>query len=284
MTAWSEAARAPTGSRHVPRDRGRPDVVVLHGLSGSWRWWSLVAGRLHGIIAFISWGCHDSDASARALAPWLGASWTYPLPPVDLVGHSLGGRSQPSWRQPAGSVRRLALVAPAGHPLRSEVARALAASARGAVRVRTELPTIVADAVRTGPITSLAAAVYIWSGVRAGLRDPSADATRFGRTRPARTPRVAEEWPAQLPHSRFVRLPCGHVPMEEAPDQSRVSLLGFLGDQLPDDAGDEVGLRLGDGCGSPARSRGPRGGAKWRRARPTRGSRRRLVPCTTTAG
>ncbi len=229
-----------------------PDVVVVHGLSGSWRWWSLLAERLaeHHRLHFVELP-RLGRIRAGELAPWLGRFLDVAgLAPVDLLGHSLGGlvAAELATSRPE-SVRRLALVAPAGIPCgRGLLGRSLPLLEE-LYGVRGELPTIVADAVRTGPITLLHGAVYVWErDVRAELGAIRAPTLLvWGERDRLVPPRVAEEWQAQLPHSRFVQLPCGHVPMWEAPDELAVALLDFFGDQLPDDAADEVGLGVGDG-------------------------------------
>ena len=229
-----------------------PDVVVVHGLSGSWRWWSLVAERLAARMRlhFVELP-HLGRLRAGELAPWLARLLDAAgLGPVDLVGHSLGGlvAAELAATEPA-RVRRLALVAPAGIPCgRGLVGRSLPLL-RELYDVRAELPTIVADAFRAGPTTLLHGAVYVWErDLRAELGAIEAPTLLVWGDRDRLVPaRVAEEWQARLPRSRFVQLPCGHVPMWEAPDELAHSLLGFLCDQLPDDPGDDAGPGVRNG-------------------------------------
>jgi len=229
-----------------------PDVVVVHGLSGSWRWWSLVVERLAARMRlhFVELP-HLGRLRAGELAPWLARLLdTAGLGPVDLVGHSLGGlvAAELAATEP-GRVRRLALVAPAGIPCgRGLVGRSLPLL-RELYDVRAELPTIVADAFRAGPTTLLHGAVYVWErDLRAELGAIDAPTLLVWGDRDRLVPaRVAEEWQARLPRSRFVQLPCGHVPMWEAPDELAGSLLAFLCDQLPDDPGDDAGPGVRNG-------------------------------------
>ena len=229
-----------------------PDVVVVHGLSGSWRWWSPIAEGLAD-----SYRVHFVELPrlgrlrAGELAPWLGRLLDRTgLGPVDLVGHSLGGlvAAELAATQPA-RVRRLALVAPAGIPCGRGVLGRTLPLLEELYSVRAELPTIVADAVRTGPISLLHGAVYVWerdlSTELGAIRAPTL--LVWGERDRLVPARVAEQWQTQLPQSRLVRLPCGHVPMWEAPTELTSCLLTFLGDQLVDDAGDEVRIAVGDG-------------------------------------
>jgi pimeloyl-ACP methyl ester carboxylesterase len=114
--------------------------------------------------------------------------------------------------------------------------------------VRTRLPTIVGDAVRTGPVSLVHGAVYIWErDIRAELGTVRAPTLLVWGDRDRLVPaHVAEEWQRLLPRSRLVWLPCGHVPMWEAPRELAICVLGFLGDQLLHDPGEEAGMRVGD--------------------------------------
>ena len=226
-----------------------PDVVVVHGLSGSWRWWSPLVERLSAQLRlhFVELP-RLGRLRAGELAPWLGRFLAAAdLGPVDLVGHSLGGlvAAELAGAEPE-RVRRLALVAPAGIPCgRGLLGRSMPLLGE-LYGVRAELRTIVADAMRTGPITLLHGAVYVWErDVRAELESIRAPTLLVWGERDRLVPaRVAEEWQAGLPRSRIVHLPCGHVPMWEAPDELALSLLEFLGDQPEDETGDEVGVRV----------------------------------------
>jgi pimeloyl-ACP methyl ester carboxylesterase len=229
-----------------------PDLVIVHGLSGSWRWWSLLIDRLaerHRL--------HLVDLPrlgrlrAGGLAPWLARFLdAASLERVDVIGHSLGGlvATELAARRPA-TVRRLVLVAPAGIPCgRGVLGRSLPLFEE-LYDVRAHLKTIVADAARTGPVSLVHGVVYVWErDLRAELGAVQAPTLLVWGERDRLLPaRVAEEWLRLLPHAQLVRLPCGHVPMWEAPDELARSVLAFLGEQVADDVGDEVGPGERDG-------------------------------------
>lgn len=108
---------------------GAPEIVLLHGFTGSKENWlplMAVLARTHRVIApdLPGWGeservagaDHGVVAQADRVARWLQARGE---PPALLVGHSMGGHiaalvaaRQPSW------VPRLALIAAAGVPFR----------------------------------------------------------------------------------------------------------------------------------------------------------------------
>jgi pimeloyl-ACP methyl ester carboxylesterase len=229
-----------------------PDLLVLHGLSGSWRWWTQVVEllaprhRLH-LLGLPRLG----RLRAGEVAPWLERFLdAAELLTVDVVGHSLGGLLAAELAaQHPGRVRRLVLVAPTGISCDRGVLRRSLPLLGELLDVREHVPTIVADALRTGPVSLVHGVAYVWER---DLR-PELHAVRArtllvwgddDRLVPAR---IAQEWQLLLPDSRLVRLPCGHVPMWGAPRELADSMLDFLGDQLPDDPGDDSGLGEVDG-------------------------------------
>jgi pimeloyl-ACP methyl ester carboxylesterase len=228
------------------------DLVVVHGLSGSWRWWSPLVeklaerSRLH-LVELPRLG----RLRAGELAPWLGRLLdAVGLGRVDVLAHSLGGlvATELATEQP-DRVRRLVLVAPAGVPCgRGVLGRALPLIGE-LYGVRKQLPTIIGDAARTGPVSLVHGVVYVWErDIRGELGAVRAPTLLVWGDRDRLVPwRVAEEWQRLLPRSRLVRLPCGHVPMWEAPRELASCVLGFLGDQLPDDPAEQAGIRVGDG-------------------------------------
>ena len=225
---------------------GEP-VVLVHGLSGSWRWWQPVLEPLAARRR-----CHLLDLPqlgrrlpAAELTGWLGR-WldAAGLERVDLIGHSLGGliAAELAAEQPQRA-HRLVLIAPAGIPCGNTV---LSRSVRllGTLKdVRTRLPTVVGDAMRAGPVSLLRGAVFV-SHRNLTVELASVQARTLlvwgddDRLLPAR---IAAEWQRVLPGSRLVRLHCGHVPMWEAPRELVSCLLAFLDDKLVNDPGDEVG-------------------------------------------
>jgi pimeloyl-ACP methyl ester carboxylesterase len=228
-----------------------PDLVLLHGLGGSWRWWSPLVGqlaerfRLH-LVELPRLG----RIRAGEMSEWLGRLLdAADLGQVDIVGHSLGGlvAAELAAARP-DRVRRLALVASAGVPCgRGLLGRALPL-VEELYDVRAQLPRIVADALRTGPASLVHGVAYVWErDVRAELHTIEAPTLLIWGERDRLVPaRVAEEWQLLLPRSRLVRLPCGHVPMWEAPQELAACVLAFLGDEGPDDLSDETGLRVVD--------------------------------------
>jgi pimeloyl-ACP methyl ester carboxylesterase len=224
------------------------DVLVLHGLSGSWRWWTQVVEllahrhRLH-FVGLPRLG----RVRAGELAPWLvrfldAAGLGRP----DVIGHSLGGllAAELAAQHPS-RVRRLVLVSPTGISCeRGVLGRSLPLFGE-LLDVRGRLPTIVADALRTGPVSLVHGVAYVWErDMRSELHAVTAPTLlvwgEHDRLVPAR---IAEEWQELLPDSRLLRLNCGHVPMWSAPHELAASVLDFLGEEVTDHPGDEARLR-----------------------------------------
>jgi pimeloyl-ACP methyl ester carboxylesterase len=232
-----------------------PPVVLVHGLSGSWRWWSAVAERLaeRRRVSLLDLPPLRRRFEPRQLAGWLGR-WleTAGLQNADLVGHSLGGlvAAELAAERPE-LVGRLALVAPAGIPCgRGLVSRSLPLL-ETLYDIRAQFPTVVGDAVRAGPLGLLRGAAFVSERdlrpALGGIRAPSllvwGDRDRLVPTS------IAEEWQRALPRSRLVLLPCGHVPMWEAPAELAESLLAFLEEEPLDEVADELRPREVHGVG-----------------------------------
>jgi pimeloyl-ACP methyl ester carboxylesterase len=229
-----------------------PDLVIVHGLSGSWRWWSLLTDRLaeHHRLHLVTLP-RLGRMRAGGLASWLGRFLeSGGIEQADVVGHSLGGlvAAELASREPR-LVRRLVLVAPAGIPCGRGVLERSLPLFEELYDVRTHLRTIVADALRTGPVSIVHGVVYVWErDLRAELGAVQTPTLLVWGERDRLVPaRIADEWARLLPHATLVRLPCGHVPMWEAPDDLARCMLDFLGEELADEVGDEAGLREGNG-------------------------------------
>src|SRR6185436_650104 len=126
-------------------------VVLVHGLSGSWRWWRPVLGPLTErrrvyIPVLPRLGRRlPAEALTRWLSGWLDAAG---LERVDLVGHSLGGliAAELAAEQPSRA-RRLALVAPAGIPCGTSLLSRGARLTGTLYDLKRRLPTVVGDAL-----------------------------------------------------------------------------------------------------------------------------------------
>ena len=230
-------------------------VVLVHGLSGSWRWWRPLLEPLaeHRCVYLLDLPRLGRRFPAAELTGWLGR-WldAASLGSVDLVGHSLGGliAAELAAEQPQRA-HRLVLVAPAGIPCGTTVLGRGVRLLGTLYDVRGRLPTIVGDAVRAGPLSLLRGALF------ASGRDLSVELasvhTRtllvWGEDDRLVPARIAAEWQRILPGSRLVRLSCGHVPMWEAPRELASCLLAFLEEELVDDPCDQVRPRVVDRVG-----------------------------------
>jgi pimeloyl-ACP methyl ester carboxylesterase len=223
-----------------------PPTVLVHGLSGSWRWWSPVAESLSERRSVYALDLprlgHRFPASELAvwLGRWLGAVG---LEQVDLVGHSLGGlvAAELAASRP-GCLRRLALVAPAGIPSGRGLLGQSLRLMETLYELRKQFPTIAVDAVRTGPLGLLRGATFVSDrDLRAELASVRVRSLLVWGERDRLLPtRFADEWERLLPGSRVVVLPCGHVPMWEVPEQLTRCLLEFFEEELTDEPSHEV--------------------------------------------
>ena len=152
------------------------DVVLLHGLSGSHRWWRYTApvlARNHAVhvVDLIGFGRsrraprqpHIGEM-AELLSVWMDEQH---ITRPHLVGHSMGGQIAIHMAAGGATLHSLTLIDPAGLPRRlaaREIARFVASAlpprAWGAPRF---VPTIALDALRAGPRTLLRAGLHLLS-------------------------------------------------------------------------------------------------------------------------
>jgi pimeloyl-ACP methyl ester carboxylesterase len=160
---------------HSEHTGSGPAVVLLHGLSGSRRWWrftvpALAAGYSVHVPELVGFGASrrpvrqpDMHEMAGIMTEWMrrvvgGSS-------VRLVGHSMGGQLALHMAAEQEMPERLVLVSASGMPrdwtfaeATQFISRALPPRAWGTPAF---MPTIAADAVRAGPRTILQATRFL---------------------------------------------------------------------------------------------------------------------------
>lgn len=207
---------------------GEP-LVLLHGLSGSTRWWSRNVpelARSHRVYTIDLIGFGRSRGRRRFLlhqARELVHDWweRLRLGPGAVIGHSMGGRIAAEFAAADPTrVRRLVLVNAAMRLQRVGFHRHAWGLFRELPRVPPSLmPIVVTDTFRAGPFNTLRASYDLGTAdmtvelaaIRAstlivwGERD---------RVVPIEVGLAIHE---QMPGSRLVMLPAGHVPMWERP-------------------------------------------------------------------
>jgi pimeloyl-ACP methyl ester carboxylesterase len=225
---------------------GEP-LVLLHGLSGSWRWWRPLLGRLaerHRVhlVELPRFGSVGGFAPGDA-ADWVARALDEVAPsPLRLAGHSLGGllAAEVAARRPA-QTSRLALVAPTGLPSgRGLLGHGLPLLATLRSAPAALLAAVVRDAAAAGPVSLLRGARYaVSTDLRPELRTITAPTLLLWGERDPLVPLgLASSWRRELRHARVVVVPgAGHVPMFDAPAEVAHALLSFL----EDEAGDPVG-------------------------------------------
>ena len=199
------------------------NILLVHGLAGSSRWWRGVVPELEAR--------HRVDVLDVPRRDALGAVAARGDDAV-LVGHSLGGLLcvQAAIAHP-DRVRALVLVQPVGVPLGRSAIRSVAPLARVLVTAPTSLPLLARDALRAGPLTLVRGiAMALTADVRSelsALRMPTL--LMWGSRDPLVPAQLAQEWRRGLPHARFVVLEgASHLPMLDRPRELAAELLSFL--------------------------------------------------------
>ena len=214
-------------------------VVLVHGLSGSGRWWRRnVAALARQFRVFVvdlvgfgrSRGPFVLAEAADVLAVWMGRLG---LARAHVVGHSMGGYIAAALAVEAPErVGRLVLVDAAAFPLGWRPVRHAVRLVR-AVRYMppTFLPVLAADALRAGPRTLLRAAREVVDtdlGARCGqVRAPAL--VVWGEHDRVVPPAVGERLAACLPDGELAVIGgAGHNPMWDRPEAFNRVVLGFL--------------------------------------------------------
>jgi pimeloyl-ACP methyl ester carboxylesterase len=227
--------------RYEAAGEGEP-VVLVHGLSGSTRWWSRniseIAERYRVYLVDLpGFGTMRRlrrrfilAEAADWLSEWMDAAG---LERAHLVGHSMGGyiclhlaASRPE------AVRRLVLVAPAGVPTGRSMAGYLGPLFGAALYARPSfLPVLARDALRTGPAT-------LWRAARDLLAEDLREDLRrvatptllvWGERDTLVPPAVGNLMREEIPGSRLLVLArAAHVPMFDRPKEFNAALLSFL--------------------------------------------------------
>lgn len=221
-----------------------PPVVLLHGLSGSRRWWRFTTPalaaryRVH-VPELIGFGgsrgarrLPDIAGMAAVLAEWLAA---HELERVRLVGHSMGGQIAVHVAASRVMPDRLVLVNPSGLP-RVWSLREAARWVAGALPPRTWgaptfVPTIAADALRTGPRRLLRATRHLLTDDVTDLlpRITCPTLVVWGELDPVLPREHSRMLAERIPHARLVMVAgAAHNPMADRPAEFNRVLLDFL--------------------------------------------------------
>ena len=217
-----------------------PPVVLVHGLSGSGRWWRRNVGALAArfrvfavdLVGFgRSRGPFALAEAAGVLRDWMGRVG---LGRAHVVGHSMGGYVAADLAAgPDAPVDRLVLVDAAAFPLGWRPVRHAVGLAR-AVRYMhpTFLPVLAADALRAGPRTLFRAArEAVESDLEARCAEVRAPTLVVWGEHDRVVPiDVGRRLAACLPDAELVVIDgAGHNPMWDRPEPFNRAVLDFLG-------------------------------------------------------
>jgi pimeloyl-ACP methyl ester carboxylesterase len=228
-------------SEHV--GTGDP-VVLLHGLSGSRRWWRFTAPvlarrfRVH-MPELVGFGGSrrserqpDIGEMAAVLAEWIGQLG---LPSFGLVGHSMGGQIALHLAVEHRMPERLVLVDSSGLP-HAWTLRDAARMVAGALPPRSWgsplfVPTIAADAVRAGPRVLLHATRHLLNDDVTALlpRVSCPTLVIWGELDPLLPLQHGAALARRIPGARLAVIrDAAHNPMADRPTEFNRALIDFL--------------------------------------------------------
>jgi pimeloyl-ACP methyl ester carboxylesterase len=218
-----------------------PPVVLVHGLSGSSRWWRRNIGALTPyrrvyVIDLIGFGASRARhpfalaEAAGYLTQWMDY---LDLERVSLVGHSMGGLIAAELAADAPErVDRLVLVDPAALPLDAHLmTHALSLLHELRYISPSFLPVLFADSLRAGPLTFWRAARgLLLADLRPKLALIRAPTLVIWGEHDALVPLAFAQQLAQyLRYDELVVIKgAGHVPMWDRPQEFNRALTKFL--------------------------------------------------------
>ncbi len=223
-----------------------PPLLLIHGLSGSGRWWARNVGALAQhfrvyVIDLVGFGASRGGQAfvlpeaAGYLAHWMQAS---NFPPAVIIGHSMGGQIAAELAADHPElVVRLVLVDPALIPIPPSYARNILNMVREARHVRFDfVPVLVSDALRAGMITLWKAANdLLHTDLRPKLTNIQAPTMVVWGENDALLPLAMTRQLGQ--HLRFDELViikrAGHNPMWDCPHAFNQVVLEFLRGSSP---------------------------------------------------
>ena len=218
-----------------------PPLVLVHGLSGSSRWWRRNIGALTPhwrvyVVDLIGFGASRTRhpfvlaEAAGYLAQWLDQ---LELPRASLVGHSMGGLIAAELAADAPArVDRLVLVDPAALPLSPRLMiHALSLLRELRTLSPSFLPVLLADTLRAGPFTMWRAITALMlADLRPKLAQICAPTLVIWGERDALVPLAfAQQLAEHLRYEQLVVIKgAGHVPMWDRPQEFNRVLIEFL--------------------------------------------------------
>ena len=224
------------------RTGGGSPIALVHGLSGSTRWWSRNVASLaeHHLVAavdLIGFGRNRRLTAPLVIPPFhevsaLLARWLETFDePVHLAGHSMGGllAIRVAAERP-DLVRSLILVSAVGVPFALKPGPHLRALPRRPWGLNLA-PIVLPDALRAGPTSLAVASARVLRGdATAWMRHLRVPALLvWGEADPLVPVPYGEEMQQQIEGSRLVVLPsAAHVAMWDAPDAFNRVVLDFI--------------------------------------------------------
>ena len=221
-----------------------PDIILLHGLSGSSRWWRDTVPalspkfRTHS-LDLVGFGRSKGDVPATIagmadlIVEWMAAR---KLERAHLMGHSMGGQiAIHVAAKHAALIDRLVLVATAGTPRELSMSQAtrfvaeiIPPRAWGRPRF---LPTVARDALRAGPLNILRATAHLLrDDVRPLLPRVNAPTLLiWGALDPLTPLRDGKAMAKRIPNARMlVYENAAHMPMIDETERFNRDVLSFL--------------------------------------------------------